>query len=50
MNERNERKSQNSLHIVEKVVEFNHDRFLDEPEGHMTEVLEDGTVQKIELT
>ncbi len=25
-------------------------QFLDEPEGHMTEVLEDGTIQKIELT
>ena len=25
-------------------------QFLEEPEGHMTEVLEDGTVQKIELT
>lgn len=25
-------------------------QFLEEPEGHMTEVLEDGTIQKIELT
>ncbi|MFT7559657.1 MAG: NNP family nitrate/nitrite transporter-like MFS transporter [Flavobacteriales bacterium] len=25
-------------------------QFLDEPQGHMTEVMEDGTIQKIELT